>query len=107
MPRLIGSFAHGTGQLTHAAAGELPEVPPLRPILVDARDRIIDGRLRHQIDPDWPTVRCEHITTDEQVLATILVLNEWREHERCGPQAAKKIAQTIHAAGVLEGLSRP
>jgi hypothetical protein len=66
----------------------------LSPVLMDAQgDRIIDGRHRKEINPDWPEHWLKDVTTDEQAIAAIIELDTWHQKgsEKLSANAREKI----------------
>ena len=56
----------------------LEKVGPLYPILKDAWGDIIDGFHRQRVDPNWPSIKLDHITDPVQLSMARLIANVCR-----------------------------
>lgn len=80
---------------------------PIKKVIVDAQQRVIDGRHRREIDPDWPAQELRRrdggpIRTDEEFLAAMLMLDELSREERLTSKEREKINRIL---GELPGVN--
>lgn len=89
-----------TQQVINEIRNSYEKVGALSPVLVAANGRIIDGRHRLEVDPDWPQMKMANITTDEQAINAILELDRWHKspHERLTGDAVEKIKTVLSDA---------
>ena len=62
----------------YSIKASVKQVGYIYPTLVDSSDRIIDGRIRLKIDPDWPCFRLSHIDNLPKFLMARIISNVFR-----------------------------
>jgi hypothetical protein len=84
---------------------------PANPILVDAHDRIIDGRHRYAADPSWPRqvmrrADGQKISTDEEVVAAKLMLDAFNKHQKLPPDAVARLERVLGELSSARAIKR-